>query len=315
VSAGEGVAVGIDLGGTNLRGALVRLDAHGEILDEQREPLVDRTPEVLADRIAALVERFDPGGLRIGVGVGLAAMLRGDSGVVSLAPNLGWRDVDFRAMLRARLGPSVQIYNDLKAITWGETMFGAARGARDVLCLFVGTGIGSGIVTDGKLYFGGGGLAGEIGHTKVVPSGRLCGCGQRGCLEAYASGRNIQARAREELGAGERSLAISLAGSIEAVHAGHLDEAARTGDSYATRLWSEVSLHLGTAIANAVTILDPSKVVLGGGVWEKAPALRERTLAIYRTAVNAPSGERTTLADAVLGDNAGVLGAASLIAG
>jgi glucokinase len=184
-----------------------------------------------------------------------------------------------------------------------------------VLCVYVGTGVGGGVVVDGNLYSGATHLAGEIGHTRVVPGGRLCGCGMRGCLEAYTSGRNIQKRAQEELRAGERSLAVELAGGIDEVHAGFLDEAARRGDLYAGRLWEEVSTLLGLALANAVTLLNPSRLVMGGGVWQGAPELRRRTGARLYEFVNQPSREGFEVVDTALGDTAGMLGAAALIAG
>ncbi|MSP61130.1 MAG: ROK family protein [Myxococcales bacterium] len=324
------VLVGVDLGGTNLRAAVVDLDGGGRVLAEERAPVGDRTPEAVADLVQTLVERVADGAALRGVGIGFAGMLRGWTGVVANAPNFGWRDVDFRGLLRARLGPSVELYNDLNAIAFGETCFGAARGARDVLCVFVGTGIGAGIVTDGKLTIGASHLAGEFGHMKVVPGGRLCGCGARGCIEAYASGRNLATRARQDLATGkasfgsrrdnpadavrEVSLAVQIAGGAERVHAGHLDEAVRAGDAYACALWGEVAPLLGLAIANAVTLLNPSRVVLGGGVWEGAPRLRELVLAAYQEAVNGPSAEAAVIVATALGDTAGVLGAAALIA-
>src|SRR5205823_4085163 len=146
------------------------------------------------------------------------------------------------------------LYNDLNAIAYGETRWGAARGMADVLFVFIGTGVGAGIVTDGKLYFGSNHLAGEFGHIKVIRNGRLCGCGQRGCLEAYTSGRHLQAIAREDLQK-TSSLALELAGSLENLHAGHLDEAAARGDRYASELLEHAGMLLGTALANAVTTL------------------------------------------------------------
>ena len=309
-----GSAVGVDLGGTNVRAALVDLAGGGVIITEVKSPVDDHRPEAVADLVAAEVRRVDPTG-RYGVGIGFAGMLRGWSGVVANAPNYGWREVDLRGLVRARLGPAVEIYNDMNAIAYGEATFGAARGAPDVLCVFVGTGIGAGLVTDGRLYIGASHLAGEFGHMKVVREGRLCGCGQRGCIEAYASGRNLAARAHEDFEAGVRSLAIELAGgSVDSVHAGHLDQAARSGDPYAQALWAEVALLLGQSLANAVTLLNPSRVVLGGGVWEGAPELRRLTLTAYSEAVNAPSGEAAVIVASALGDTAGVLGAAALIA-
>jgi glucokinase len=312
------VAVGVDLGGTNVRAALVDVGA-GRILGaEGKRPVADKRPEAVAALVEELVRSVDAGGERAGVGVGFAGMLRGWTGVVVNAPNFGWREVDFRSLLRARVGERTELYNDLNAIAFGEASYGGARGVPDVLCIYIGTGVGAGLVTDGRLYIGATHLAGELGHVKVVlpsPAARLCGCGQRGCLEAYVSGVNLQARVREELGTGSaRSLAVELAGGLERVHPGHLDEAARAGDPYADGLWREVSALVGVALANAVTVLNPSRLVLGGGVWQGAPELRRRALAVFEMALNRPALEGFAIVDTTLGDSAGVLGAAALIA-
>src|SRR5262249_9088612 len=274
----------------------------------------DHAPETVAAIVGAVVRTVDPKEERCGVGIGFAGMLRGWSGVVVNAPNFGWREVDFRSMLRLQVGARCELYNDLNAIAYGEAVYGSARGVKDVLCVYVGTGVGGGLVVDGKLYAGATHLAGEIGHTKVVPAGRLCGCGMRGCLEAYASGRHIQKRAQEELRTGERSLAVELAGGIDQVHAGFLDEAARRGDFYAGKLWEEVSTLLGMGLANGVTLLTPSRLVMGGGVWQGAPELRRRSVARLFEFVNQPSREGFEVVDTALGDAAGMLGAAALIA-
>lgn len=306
------VAVGVDLGGTNVRAALVDTGT-GAVLADARRPVADREPPAVAKLVGDVVREVDPEGTRCGVGIGFAGMLRGWTGVVANAPNFGWRDVDFRTLLRAEVGERAELYNDLNAIAYGEKTWGAARGLRDVLFVYVGTGVGAGLVLDGKLYIGHSHLAGELGHVKVIPRGRLCGCGQRGCLEAYVSGRNLQARAREDL-AKTHSLALELAGSLDALHAGHLDEAALKGDRYAKELMDHAGMLLGVALANAVTVLNPARLVLGGGVWEKSPSLREPTLQWFGEAVNRPSVEGFDLADGKLGDLGGVLGAAALIA-
>jgi glucokinase len=306
-------AVGVDLGATNARAALVEVET-GKILAETKMPWTDRAPETVAKIVGAVVRTVDPRNERCGVGVGFAGMLRGWSGVVVIAPNFGWREINFRTMLRAEVGERCELYNDLNAIAYGEARFGSARGVADVLCVYVGTGVGAGIVVSGKLHSGATHLGGEIGHTKVHPGGRLCGCGMRGCLEAYASGYHIQKRAQEELRGGERSLAVELAGGIDQVHAGFLDEAARRGDVYAGRLWEEVSTLLGMALGNAVTLLNPSRLVMGGGVWQGTPELRRRTVARLFELVNQPSREGFEVVDTALGDAAGMLGAAALIA-
>ena len=311
--SGGGLSVGVDLGGTNARVALVDVVEGGRIVVETKAPVTDKAPEKVADLVAELVKKVDPERVGDGVGIGFAGMLRGWTGVVVNAPNFGWREVDFRALLRQRLGAKVELYNDLNAITFGEAVYGGARGARDVLCVYVGTGVGAGLVCDGELYIGATHLAGEIGHAKVVPGGRMCGCGQRGCVEAYVSGRNLANRAREELQT-QKSSAVTRAGGVDKVHAGHLDEAAREGDAYADALWNEVAPLLGMMLANAVVLLNPSHVVLGGGVLEGAPELRRRVLVAFRALVNAASAEGLAVASTTLGDNAGMLGAAALIA-
>jgi glucokinase len=318
-----GLAVGVDLGGTQARAALVDV-RKGKFVREAKERVTDHSPEGVADLVHGLVARVDGAGERAGVGIGFAGMLRGESGVVANAPNFGWREVDLRGLLRERLGPHVELYNDLNAIAFGESRYGAGRGARDMLCVFIGTGMGGGIVAGDHLYTGATHLAGEIGHTKVIPSGRLCGCGQHGCIEAYASGANIAKRVREELGPGDgraplspemqrASQAVALAGDLDHVHAGHVDQAARNGDPYARALWQEIAPLVGMVLANAVTLLNPSRLVLGGGVWEGAPELRRLAVDHYNHLVNAASGEGCTLVDTVLADTAGVLGAAALV--
>jgi glucokinase len=308
-------SLGIDLGGTHARAALVDVAGGGVILDERKAKLAAREPAAVAELLATLVAAVDGTRAARAVGVGLAGMLRGWTGVVVNAPNLGWREVDFRALLAARLGRPVELYNDMNAIAVGEARYGAARGASDALCVFVGTGIGAGLLTDGRLYAGWQHLAGEIGHTKVSlsPAARLCGCGMRGCIEAYASGVHLAARAREELGSGrQKSRVVEIAGGVDNIHAGHIDEAARGGDPWATALWDEVTPLLGLVLANAVTLLNPSHLVMGGGVWQGAPDFARRALATLRATANRPSLEGFQVVDSTLGDDSGVLGAATL---
>jgi glucokinase len=201
---------------------------------------------------------------------------------------------------------------------WGERCFGAARGLSDVLLVFVGTGVGSGLILGGRLHEGARGVAGELGHVQARPPGpgyrpRRCGCGATGCLEAYAGGANIAARVREELAAGARSSILELAGG-DPSRAGpvEVEMAFTKGDQYAVALWEEVADLLGTAVASAVTLLNPERVVLGGGVLLGSPCLerlvRARVAALAsRSALAGLSIERTRL-----GDDAGVIGAALL---
>jgi glucokinase len=315
-----GTALGVDLGGTNVRAALVDRGS-GSVAALRREALSDRSPEAVVEMVASVVSGVaGPGGPRARgrIGVGVAGQVLGSTGVVLNAPNLGWRDVPLGRMLEGRLGVSVRVVNDLSAAAWGEFQHGAARGARHALVVFVGTGVGAGLVLDGRLHEGAHGVAGELGHVKVRPPRpgeppRRCGCGAVGCLEAYAGGANLAARVRGELAAGVRSWIRDLAdGDLSRVTASHVEQASAAGDAYARRLWEEVGELLGTAVAAAVTLLNPERVVLGGGVLLGSPTLHELVEWRIRaeTSRSAAAGLHVRLAE--LGDDAGVMGAALL---
>lgn len=310
--------VGIDLGATHLRAALLQPAPASPVrLRELRVELLGGTrPDPVADRLAEAVAEVAGDAPEAPIGVGVAGMLRGHTGIVANAPNLGWRDVPFRALLKDRLpGRRIELVNDLNAIAYGEFLWGAGRGAADVLCVYLGSGMGGGIVAGGRLVEGAANAAGEIGHIKVVrgPSARACGCGGRGCVEAYVGGHRLTERARSELKAGARSGAVDLAGGdLNAVHPGHLDRAAAAGDPYACALWAEIAPHLGGVLASTVTLLNPGRLVMGGGVWTGAPELRRRVIDVYLEQVTAEAAASCEVVDAGLGDQAGILGAAAL---
>jgi glucokinase len=270
----------------------------------------------IGDAVQQVLEEADCLDLHPPIGIGFAGMMRGRTGVVANAPQFSWNDVDLGALVRERFGPRhhILLINDVDAVTLGECTFGAAAGARDALAVYVGTGIGGGVMAGGKLIDGAGNCAGEIGHTKVVwtENARVCACGSRGCVEAYVGGRNLERRARGELRGGARSVATRLAGSPDRVDAGHLDQAAAQGDSYVLALYAEIAPLLGVALANAVTLLNPSHLILGGGVLARAPILKEHVIMAFEVAVNNPALEELEIVDAALGDDAGVVGSALL---
>jgi glucokinase len=251
-----------------------------------------------------------------GAGVGVAGQCLGSTGVVLNAPNLGWREVALGELLAAELALPVRIANDLSAAAWGERAFGAARGVDDAALVFVGSGVGSGLILGGRLHEGGHGVAGELGHIKVAPRGavpRRCGCGEWGCLEAYAGGMNLAERVREELAEGRGAAVLAAAGGDPArLVASSVEAAYLAGDPYARELWAEVGELLGTAMANLCTLLNPSRLVLGGGVLLGCPNLLRISRAHLgdRTLRAARRGLSVELAG--LGDDAGVVGAALL---
>ncbi len=310
------LAFGCDLGGTNLRVAVV--DGRGSLQAAVKRPLGDRTPSVVAaDMAAAAREAAKEAGVAMakveGVGVGVAGQVLGSSGVVLVGPNLGWRDVRFGALLQREFGRPVRVVNDLAAAAWGEAQVGAARGARDAILVYVGTGVGSGLILDGKVYEGSGGIAGEFGHVKVVPGGRRCGCGELGCLEAYVGGANLAERLRQLAAEGRaKALLKEASGDPAKLHAGVLDKVAEAGDAEALAIREEAARFLGVAVANLVTVLNPQKLILGGGVLAGAPGLKREAIELIRKhAGRAHLGQLSTI-DAALGDDGGVIGAALL---
>jgi glucokinase len=309
--------VGIDLGGTNLRAAAFAPESHVQI-ESVREPVGEpRDPDLVVERVARVAEQLAKDApAPVPVGVGVAAMLRDHQGTVANSPHLRWRDVAFGHMLARRLGKrfSLGVYNDANAIVYGETVAGAARGSRNVLGVYIGTGIGGGLVVNGTLVEGTSNCAGEIGHSKVRwgEDAEPCACGQRGCVEAYAGGSYLQARIRRELSARTRSSAIALAGGVEHVHPGHVDMAAGDGDEWALGLWSEIAPLVAVALANAVAVLNPERLVLGGGVLARCPTLYQLVVTAFTVAAPVPSLEPLTVVQAELGDDAGLVGSARL---
>ena len=315
-------ALGVDLGGTTARAAVVDRDS-GEIVASHKEPHRDRAPAAVVETVAHAIEEALGGEGRqprsFGqIGIGVAGQCLGRTGVVLNAPNLGWLDVPLGRLLEQRLGVSVRIVNDLSAAAWGERRFGAARGVDDAVLVFVGSGVGSGLILGGRLHEGARGVAGEVGHVKVRPmrattAPRRCGCGQIGCLEAYTSGMNIAARVREELAAGAASRISELVrGDLTRVSASVVDEASLQGDPYARALWQEVAELLGNGIASVVTLLNPGRVILGGGVLLGCPELRRLVDEVFHQRVSRSAAVDLVLERAFLGDDAGVIGAALL---
>ncbi|RKH16788.1 ROK family protein [Corallococcus sp. CA047B] len=308
--------LGIDLGGTSVRAAVV--DAKGKLLSSAKVAVTDRKPQGVVEIIAqAADEALKRSGVKVdGCGVGAAGQIHKDSGVISVAPNLGWRNVPLADLLQKRLGYAVKVVNDLSAAAWGELHAGAGRGAQDMLVVFVGSGVGSAIIADGRLMQGGGGVAGELGHIKVVPSGRLCGCGEHGCLEAYVGGHNLIAQTKELLASGHSRILESLIADSDpdSITPVMLEKAADMGDAEAKEIYERASRFLAIAVANQVTVLNPARLVLGGGVLTHCPGIRQRVLDGVQMWASQTSREGLLVADAELGDDSGIIGAALLVA-
>jgi glucokinase len=303
---GASVVIGMDLGGTNLRVAGVEAD--GGIVELHREPTrASEGPEPVIERIIAAIGRVaarvaGAGGAVRGAVLGAPGIISCREGTVVASPNLpGWRDVPLRARVAAATGLPVLLENDANAAAYGEYWRGAGTGCSSMILLTLGTGVGGGLVLGGELWRGADGMAGEIGHITVEPNGRACRCGNSGCLETYASATGIVEGYRE------------LSGIDEIVTAEEIQRRAHDGDANARQSFREAGRSLGIAFAALVNLLNPERIVVGGGVlpaWELFMPAAEQEM--RRRAFAVPAA-RVRFAPAALGDLAGVTGAAGLL--
>lgn len=260
-----------------------------------------------------VTELAAPLGRLTALGVACAGQIHAETGVVVQAPNLGWTDVPLADELRRALGVAVVLENDVRAAAWGEFTSGGGRAGDSLIAVFVGTGLGSGAVIDGRLWAGASNGAGEIGHTQVVPDGLACPCGARGCLERYVSGSGFQQRLREALAAGTTTaLKASTRGDAERLTAPLLYEAAQAGDAFARQVWDDAVHHLTVSLANYVTVINSRVLVLGGGVIETAPTLFDAAAAGIPRLTTILARSVLRIERARLGDWSGVVGAAAL---
>ena len=306
--------VGIDLGGTKIFGALVGdpIGARPAVLADEKRTTPTSSSEAVVDEVVALIRALDP--VPAAVGIGTPGVVSPGSGVVQYAPNLpGFdRPVDLGRLVAERVGCPVVLGNDVNVAAFGEARAGAAAGYRDVLAVWLGTGLGAGLVLDGTLRVGPHGLAGELGHAVVVPGGRLCPCGGRGHVEAYIGRRAMEERARALHDGGRRSMLVDRAGDVR-MKSKIFRQAYDAGDEVAVELIDEGLEVLGVAVANVVVTVDVTAVVVGGGLGER---LGEIVLDRLRTSLRALrfAGEPPVVVGASLGDHAGAVGAAALAA-
>jgi glucokinase len=308
------LTIGVDVGGTKAAAGVV--DADGHIIEKLKRstPAASpaRTAQVIADVVTELAAGYDVNA----VGLGAAGFIDEGRSTVLFAPNLAWRNEPLRESVQERVGLPVFVENDADAGLWAEARFGAARGYQDVIMIAVGTGIGAAILINGDLYHGRYGIAGEPGHYRVVPDGRLCGCGNRGCWEQYASGSALVAEARDfarRSPEGAMRLLQLGGGRPEGISGPQVTEAAREGDPAALRCFQIVGNWLGQGMADLAAILDPGCFIIGGGVSEAGDLLIEPARSAYeRSLVGRGYRPLAHIRLAELGADAGVVGAADL---
>jgi len=311
--------VGVDIGGTNLVVGAMPADGSRELgvhtLPTRAllggEAVVQRICEMIEETIARVIK--ETGATRAdiaGVGIGSPGPLDRANGIVIITPNLGWRDFPLRDMVSERVKLPATLDNDANCATLGEWWLGAAKGARNVVGFTLGTGIGGGLILDGRLYHGASDVAGELGHTTIEANGRRCGCGNYGCLEAYASGPAIAMRAREALEGGDPSLLPGLVdGDLSKLTAAMVYKAAAQGDQIASDVVKDTARFLGIGVANVLNVFNPDVVVLAGGVAQAGDSLFVPLRAEVRRRAFKPAVDACRIVPGALGGSAGMVGA------
>lgn len=309
------LAIGIDIGGTKILGALV--DEHGQILFESRVPSPAQDPDKMVDVVVALIEEITAKatGVIVGVGVAAAGFIDADQSTILYAPNLNWRNEPLRERLQARLAHKVVIENDANAAGWAEYKFGAGRGAKDMVMLTLGTGVGGAVIADYKLRRGGFGIGGELGHVRVVQDGRQCGCGRKGCVEQYASGTAVLKAAKKL--AGSNGPAGTRLRELKQEH-GELTgllvyQALLEKDHGALQVVNEAGAYLGQAMGTITAVLDPQVYVIGGGLSEAGDLILEPIRQAFLKDLPARGFRpEAKIVTAQFTNQAGVIGAADL---
>jgi len=311
-------AVGIDIGGTYIKLALV--DINGRISRRSKLSTSNyRTREELIEAVASEVKAIRaeaslPRGALLGAGIGVPGLVDFKRGMVYNLTNLsGWRNTPLKKMLGAKLGLPVMVDNDVNLMALGEYRFGAGKGAKNIICLTLGTGVGGGIIIDGALYRGSTFSAGEIGHMPLKEDGLSCNCGGRGCLECYVGNGYLVEEIKAEIRAGVRTMITKLTGkNVSAITPETITQAALKGDKFSIDFWNKVGRRLGITLTGVINLLNPERIIIGGGIADAGQLLfgpirrtvNERALPIPRRAVK--------IVKAKLGNDAGVIGAASL---
>lgn len=315
---GDSYAIGIDFGGTKVLAGVVNTKT-GELVatSKKKTKQASEQQQLLRKLTIVIEEAVEQAGINFdkikSIGIGVAGMVDRERGILLSGVNIGANNLKIAEPLVDHYGIPVKLGNDVEVATLGEMHFGAGKKCDNLICVFVGTGIGSGIVHDGAIYHGHTGTAGEIGHTILFPDGRLCNCGGLGCLEAYASRMAI---ARQVVAGIKRGVETSVAGEIDEnkglLRSRTLSQAVLEGDQLVTRSVIDAAKYLGVGLASVVNFYNPERIILGGGLVEEVglyfdvavEELQQRALPIPGAAINVKKAK--------LGDFAGIIGAAML---
>ncbi|RTE05667.1 ROK family glucokinase [Paenibacillus whitsoniae] len=308
------IYIGVDLGGTNIKVGLC--DEQGNLLKTLEGPTspelgAESVLERIAQYVRQIVEESEFSWDQVaGIGAGLAGFMDIPEGFVKFSPNLQWHNVPAKKTLETLLGKTVKIDNDANVAALGEAWAGAGAGEKNVVCYTLGTGVGGGIIIDGKIYQGSAGMAGELGHMAIVPDIEAiqCGCGQMGCLETVSSATGIVRMAKEAVERGEKtSLALH-----EKIEAKHVFDAAKSGDEVSLRIVNRAAYYLGRSMAALAVVINPKRFIIGGGVSRAGEILFQPIRETFKKYTPEAAAEGVEIVAATLGNDAGVVGAAGL---
>ncbi|GEB52284.1 MULTISPECIES: ROK family glucokinase [Streptomyces] len=308
-----GLTIGVDIGGTKVAAGVV--DEEGRILETSKVPTPD-TPEGVVDAIADAVREASAEHKVEAVGIGAPGYVDDKRATVLFTPNLSWRHEPLKDKVEQRIDLPVVIENDANAAAWGEYKFGVGTGHEDVVCITIGTGLGGGAIIGGRLHRGRFGVAGEFGHIRMVPDGLLCGCGNQGCWEQYASGSALLRYARQRAAATPENAEILLGlgdGTPEGIVGKHISEAARQGDAVAIDSFRELARWAGAGLADLASLFDPGAFIVGGGVSDEGELVLDPIRKSYRRwLVGSAWRPHAEVLAAQLGGKAGLVGVADL---
>jgi glucokinase len=310
--------IGIDIGGTKIAAGIIQED--GRILRQKKVrtdvqegyPAVRNQIDVLV-RALLLEEGAEPASIKK-IGIACAGQIEQETQKVLFSPNLNWKDVPLKQDIEQVTGIPTSVDNDVNAGTYGEWKFGLNGECSNVIGIFIGTGIGGGLILNGGLYRGAHGVAGEIGHMTLNPYGYTCHCGNRGCFEAYCGGIYIENRVRESLRQGYRGkLWDSIGGDVSGLNAGHVEQGYLMGDELCKKVWEEIVEYLGSALQSIANLLNPELIILGGGVVAGTKLLVDGARAVMMRRALQASMSCLRIERAKMGEDATLLGAAFLM--
>ncbi len=303
----------MDIGGTQSRVALI--DDKAQVV--KRTSVSTEEGEGYKKVIATIRQFFSASELDsiAGIGIAIAGLLRSDSGLLLSSPNMaGWINVPIRQIFSDEFKLPVYTGNDASLAALGEYRYGAARGLDNFVYITVSTGIGGGLMLNGKMYVGAEGYAGEVGHMTIDPDGPQCACGMRGCFEAMASGSAIARDAREKLASGANSIMPDMAGGdLDKLTAELVERAARQGDDLAKDVMHDAAVNLGIGLSNLIVIFDPEAVVVGGGVTKSDDLIFTPARRIVAERAGRYFQKEVPILKAILGDDVGLVGAAAMV--